>query len=84
MIYPVISIRDNKTGYLPVQVDQSVEAAKRNFEFAINKSDSLMYAYAQDYDLFKVGEFDTETGILVTVNPPELICSGYELKKGDA
>lgn len=80
MIYPVITIRDNKTGYLPPQVEQSIEAAIRGFTFALNKPDTMMYEFAQDYDLFKVGEFDTDTGMIEPCTPVNL-CSGYSVLK---
>lgn len=81
MKYPIISVRDNKTGYLPPQVDQSEAAAIRNFEYAINKPDTLMYSYGADYDLFCIGEFDTDTGLISALDAPALLVSGYSVIK---
>ena len=62
MIYGVYSIKDLKTGYLPPTYDINDLAAERNFEHACLNPDSLFYTHGSDYQLFKVGTFNTDTG----------------------
>lgn len=75
MIYPIFSYRDTKVGFLTPQCDQSEASAIRGFSFAINSKDGIMNFSPKDFDLFKVGEFNTETGEIVSCMP-KLIASG--------
>ena len=75
MKYPMFCYRDNKVGFMMPQCDQSDQSAIRGFAFAVNNHDGMMNFAPQDFDLYKIGEFDTDTG---KVNPctPVLIISG--------
>lgn len=75
MKYPIYSYRDLKVGYAPPQCDQSDQAAIRGFSFAINNHDSMMNFSPKDFDLYKVGIFDTETGQIESCTP-DMIASG--------
>lgn len=75
MKYPIFSYRDVKVGFLPPQCEQSEQAAVRGFAYAINSKDGIMNFSPKDFDLFKVGEFDTDNG-QVTSCIPELVVSG--------
>lgn len=75
MIYPVYSYRDKKVGFMMPQCDQSDQSAMRGFAFAINQSEGIMNFAPGDFDLYKIGEFDTEKGTVIGCTP-ELICSG--------
>lgn len=68
MIYGVYSIKDLKSGYLPPTYDINDLCAKRNFEHACINPDSLFFTHAGDYQLFKVGTFDTELGTFTQEN----------------
>lgn len=63
------SIRDKKSGFLPPTSDVNDETATRNFHFACQTRDKMFMAYPDDYDLFYVGEYDTESGIINPCNP---------------
>lgn len=71
---PVYCIRDKKSGFIQPTVDQNDETAKRNFAFAVQRSDSIFLAFPDDYDLYKVGEFDSDSGEMVGCLP-EFVCS---------
>jgi len=45
--------------------------ATRSFTDEVNRpsDDNPMYKHPNDYDLYLLGEFDDETGTVVTVNP---------------
>ena len=75
MKYPMYCYRDAKVGFMPPQCDQSEQAAIRGFSYAINGNDGMMNYSPKDFDLYKVGEFDTETG-KVDACMPVLIVSG--------
>lgn len=79
MIYPIYAYRDQKVGFMvPPIVEQSDQAAVRNFSYAINGNEGLMNYSPADFDLFKIGEFNTETGELKAIMP-ENICSGISV-----
>lgn len=78
MKYPIYSIKDNKVGFMMPQADQNDASAIRGFSFAINNSDSIMGFSPNDYDLYKIGEFDSDKGKLIT-QVPDLIVSGSSL-----
>lgn len=68
MIYGMYSVKDLKTGYLPPTFDLNDLSAMRNFEHACMNEDSLFFTHPSDYQLFKVGTFDTETSDIVNEN----------------
>lgn len=74
MIYPVYSIRDAATGFMTPSVDMNDASAKRNFEHAVMNSASLMNSHPGDYVLYRIGQFDTETGVLLREDLPVHIC----------
>lgn len=83
MKYPVYSYRDQKVGFMPPQCDQSDQSAVRGFSYAINGNNGMMHFSPKDFDLYKVGEFDTDNG---TIEPctPVLIASGSSVFGVDA
>lgn len=54
--------------------------AARMFTQAVNDQKSTLWANPVDYTLFRVGEFDDETGILYPVAKPELVVSGAQVR----
>ncbi len=79
----VYSMRDKLSGYLQPTFEQSDDIAIRNFSFAINKKDTLLFAAAKHFDLYKLGTFDTETGIIEKLDNPQLIIEGLSCKHVD-
>lgn len=73
MKYPMYSIRDAKVGFLTPTIDQNDAAAARNFEHAVLNAASLMNSHPGDYALYKIGEFDTESGAVVPCMPEHVI-----------
>lgn len=78
MKYPVYSYRDIKTGFMPPQCDQSDQTAIRGFSYAINSKDGLMNYAPSDFELYRIGSFDTETG-KITEEIPTLIVTGVNV-----
>lgn len=78
MMKPMYCVRDLKIGFLPPFTDVNDEAATRGFQYAMNKPDTLEFTNIDDYQLFKVGEYDTETGIIKPITP-EFVCNAMEV-----
>lgn len=82
MIYGVYSIKDAKTGYLPPTFDINDLSSMRNFEHACQNPDSLFFTHPQDYTLYCIGSFDTDSGELTVMQPKYLMDApaGKEVK----
>lgn len=78
MKYGIYSYRDVKCGFMPPQCDQNDAAAIRGFSYAVNNNNLMNFA-PKDYDLYKVGEFDVEKGIIEALDVPVIIASGYSV-----
>lgn len=75
MKYPLFCVRDVKVGFNNPMTDVSDATAERNFAYAINNNDVMGFA-SKDYDLYRVGVFDTENGTIEPEVVPVLIVSG--------
>ena len=76
MIYPVYCVRDVKVGFQPqMLVEQNDASAIRGFSYAVN-NEGLMNYSPSDFDLYRIGRFDTDKGIFEAVTVPELVASG--------
>lgn len=85
MIYSVYSIRDNVAdGFLTPMIDQNDNVAIRNFEHACMNNNSLFFTHSKDYDLYKIGEFDSDIGVIKAFGIPKHVFSGSQIKKGDS
>ena len=73
MILRLYCIRDARTGFMPPTAEQSDAAAIRNFEHACVNAQSLFYTHPADYDLCRVGEYDTDLGVITPCSPEPLV-----------
>lgn len=80
MIINLYSIRDNKTNFMQPVMDLNHKSAARNFQIQMANSgtNSAMGYVPEDFDLYYVGTFDNETGMVSPPNNniPEMIVSG--------
>lgn len=83
MKFNVYSIRDSKTGFLSPTFEINDVVAMRNFEHAVVNSDSVLFTHARDFDLFKIGTFDSDTGRLMPLELPVNLISGSSCLKGE-
>lgn len=89
MIYGVYAIRDVKVGFLSPAVEINDDIAQRNFENAILNADhSLFFTHPDDFSFYRLGTFDSNSGVIEPSALPEFICSassvyGLREKKGD-
>lgn len=79
MKYYLYSIRDKYRSFMQPMMDTSKEAAKRGFGVAINNGPQELGYAPSDFDLYKVGEFDSDSGEIKAVTPIEFICNGMEV-----
>lgn len=80
MLYGVYAIRDLKTGYLAPTVDVNNASAVRNFSHAASRVDSLFYSHPADYQLFRIGTYDTEDGNFIP-EQHELLASATDFQE---
>lgn len=79
MKYGIYSYRDAKAkAFMPPQCDQNDATAIRGFSYAVNNNDIMNFSPG-DYELFKLGEFDVDTGIINAENVPILLKSGVSV-----
>lgn len=83
MLYGIYTILDSKSGYIGLSLDHSDQTATRNFQLAIRQPGTLMNQFPEDYRLFKVGEFDTESGQLDPYLKPEFVYQGVKSSETD-
>lgn len=78
MIYNLYVYRDRlKTDFSLPMVEVNDMVMKRNFENLCTNDHNVSFA-PQDYDLYCVGTFDTESGLFET-KMPEFIVNGGSL-----
>ena len=77
MLKNIYVIRDYKVGYTNLVLDLNDAVAVRGFKSVLTP-DSLQYNNPKDFALFKVGTFDTETGIIEPFEPM-LVEEAYNL-----
>lgn len=79
MILGMYSIYDKYTGYMVPAYQQSDEQARRMFAYDVNHAEmSVIKVNPDDFQLEKVGTFDTDTGH-VTVQKPEVIVTARQV-----
>lgn len=70
MIHKMFTIYDSKANsFLQPFLCPNQSVAIRHFAHAANDPQSDVCRYAQDFNLFEIGTFDTETGDLAITTP---------------
>lgn len=77
MVIPIYCIRDVMNGFMNLILDLNDNSARRNFAYSINNNDQMAFS-PKDYDLYKMGTFDQESGKIEVIEPL-LICHGSEV-----
>lgn len=70
------SYRDNLVGFGPIMVETNEQTAIRGFGFAVNNASGMMGFAPKDYDLYYVGEYDTDSGVIIPASVPALVVNG--------
>lgn len=79
MIFSVYSVRDHLTGFMTPVLEANDPVAVRNFSMACDKmkADSSVMAWrSSDFALFKIATFDSDSGLMTPIQPPELVVNG--------
>ena len=76
MKFGIYCIKDNINGFMTPTLDNNDPSAVRNFANAMTNTKSLFYTHPSDFSLYKVGEFDTDSGIIDSYNSPVFIETG--------
>lgn len=80
MIYKLYAVRDIKVGFMAPVAQQNDSVAIRSFDTAVRQSREDLGVHPEDFDLWLVGSFDTDTG-LVHSQQPQQIYSGVDVRK---
>lgn len=64
MKYGMYAIKDRKSGFLQPMADLNDACAMRNFQNATMDHKSTFYTHGSDFELYRIGEYDTESGII--------------------
>ena len=70
MKFGVYAVRDVKIGFQSISVQPNDAVAVRGFESTVINSDSVLFTHAEDFSLFKLGEFDVDSGRLIPLDLP--------------
>lgn len=83
MTYGIYSYRDKINGFGMPMIDTNEPSAVRGFSYAVNGKFDLMTFKPSDFDLYRIGQFDVETGVIVPELVPVMICSGESVVNND-
>lgn len=78
MITGLYAIKDAKSTFMPCTVDVNDATAIRNFEHAVRQHDSILASHPNDFALFKVGEYDNESGHVSPLIPLLHLCDASQ------
>lgn len=76
MIYNLYSIRDSKTGFMMPTYDINDQSASRAFAHVCVNSHDVLSSFVKDFDLYRIAEFDSESGVVQPVSPIQFVISG--------
>ena len=79
MVNKVFAIRDVLNGYGAPMLDHSDATASRNFKYAISSNPSIGFK-PSDYELYCIGEYDSDTGSMIPLPSPILIMRGVKVE----
>lgn len=78
----IFAIRDRALGaYMQPWVAQTPGLATRMFQDELGNKEGQMFRHPDDYDLYHIGEFNQDTGVLVPKTSAQLLASGKNLKQ---
>ena len=80
---PVYSIRDARIGFMPPIIEENDASAIRGFQNAVINGEGYFARFANEYDLYRVGQFDSEQGQFLN-ETPVLLCSGASVSVAHA
>lgn len=79
MKFPIYSYRDKEVGFGSPIVESNDITAKRGFSMQMNNPSGIMNFSPGDFDLYRIGEFDPDNGMIVPESVPVLVCTGISV-----
>lgn len=76
MIYNLYAIRDIKTGFMTPTMEVNDDSAARNFTHAIWNSDGILHSFCNDFSLYRIGSFNSDTALITPEPLPVLVLDG--------
>lgn len=89
MMYSLYSVSDAVSSsfagpFMAMSDDDAIRSFKCDYDRALNQVPSSPFAmFPGDFNLYRVGSFDTTTGLLEPVPVPALILSGRSFLRSD-
>lgn len=82
MKYGMYCMEDIKTGFCTPTVDANDAAAVRNFASAVMQSQGVLFTHAEDFRLWHIADFDSESGVVTPLSPIVHLSDGSAVLKG--
>lgn len=84
--HQVMCLRDVKGGYfMPPFVTKSIPTAIRSLTDEVQTQEkSMLHRFPNDYQVYRLGQFYEDSGIIDILQSPELICEVSELAQPKA
>ena len=80
MLHKMYSIRDLKGEIFNTPFPAPTHAAaERNFEQVVRDPKTTIAQYPSDYDLYYIGDYDDNTGLMHPLQVPQLQCNAVTL-----
>ncbi len=79
MKYPVYAWKDVKIGFGAPKLALNDEVAKREFGYELNREGSIMQYSPADYELYKIGEYNTDNGHFDSLTLAEYLVNGRDV-----
>lgn len=80
----VFSVRDSKANSFGQPFfSTSLGQAERSFGDEINRAaqDNILYLHPDDFELYQLGSFETDTGSFVLLEKPQQVAHGSSMKR---
>lgn len=81
----IFCVKDRATDvFLNIFTEQTANAAIRAFGDAVNSqgSDNGFNKHPDDFDLYLLGSFDEDSGVIVPESPPSVVVRAKDLVRG--
>lgn len=82
MTYGMYCMEDIKTGFCTPTVDANDASAIRNFASAVMQSQGVLFTHAEDFRLWHIADFDSESGVVTPLSPIVHLSDGSAVLKG--
>lgn len=72
----IYAVRDELISFMSPFAERNDDAAIRGFKQACSDPNLLYASQSSDFTLYKVAEFDFDTGVMTPISPILMICRG--------